>query len=54
VGVYICGFCIVCMYICVDVCVYNVRVFVWVGFVMCECVYVWILYCVVRCMCGYV
>jgi len=36
----ICGFC-------------NLWVCVYVGFVMCECVYVWVLNCVVVCISGF-
>ena len=35
-----CGFC-------------DVRVYVCVGFVMCGCVYVWVLSCAGVCMCGF-
>ena len=40
VGVCMCGFCNVWVWVCVDFC--NVCVYVWV-FVMCGCVYVWVL-----------
>jgi len=45
-----CGFCNVSVCVCVGF-ILSECLYVWV-FVMCRCVYVWVLLCLVVCMCG--